>query len=234
MLRAGRHLGMALILAVSPLIANAQANGTTPQTSASILYTPPFRSTTDIFSLSSPTFVMPFDDAKKPYLKQKYRYYGAIDTIGTIVNGGLSCSGFVSAVYHHMKYGSDWPSLQDTTLHQQYGEVMAERMGLTPATTITKTAISSRHQIQALIADGTLQANAVYFFNARRGKHGHVGFVIPMAGGRLLQYHYSDLYNGLATGELKDWYVQSLYGDPTKGAPKTGAPVTLYLFQAAP
>ena len=132
-----------------------------------------------------------------------------------------------------MKYGHDWPSLQDTTLHKQYGEVMAQQMGLTMTTTVTKADIASRQKIQALIHEGVLQANAVYFFNARRGKHGHVGFVVPQADGRLLQYHYSQLYKGLATGDFSHWYLKSLYGDPTKGAPKAGAAVTLYLFQPA-
>ena len=226
----GRIIGMALTF-MSHVIAHTQDWASENPVTASNVTQSVTNTPTDVFIQPLATYVMAFNEAKKPYLHQKYRYYGAVDTTGAIINGGLSCSGFVSAVYHRMKYGDDWPHLQDTSLHQQYGEVMAERMGLTPATTITKTAISSRHQIQALIADGTLQANAVYFFNARRGKHGHVGFVTPMADGRLLQYHYSDLYNGLAKGELKGWYLQSLYGDPSKNAPKAGAPVTLYLLQ---
>jgi hypothetical protein len=154
-----------------------------------------------------------FEDASKPYEGQKYKVDGYVDKKGDVQGGGLGCSAYASVVLHRMRWDTKWLEHYDLKVHQHSPEEIAADFSLVAAHTLQAAEISDKALVVKLIADGKLVADGLYLFAARKAGDGHVGFVRISADGTISQWHYSklDKYDGLATGEFKDWYEKSMY-----------------------
>ncbi len=147
---------------------------------------------------------MTLKEAMTPFHGYAYNFNGHVDSSGEVVQGGLGCSGFVSAVLHRMQHGKDWLKSFNPKVHQLYGDQIAKTFSLPPAGQLDSKTLSNPSALRAKIASGEMKADGLYMFNVRNGQAGHVGFVRVKADGTLEQAQYSGLqaYNGLATGNF--------------------------------
>ncbi len=156
-----------------------------------------------------------FEEAARPYLGQRYEYSGYVGPDGKVKGGGLGCSAFTSVVLHRMRDGEAWRQRYDLRVHQWYGERAAEHFGLARAGKFASKELLSAERVRALTEAGTLREGQLYYFNARRGQQGHVGFVRVLPGGKLEQAHYSSIKGGLYRGNFRAWLKASLYRGAT-------------------
>jgi hypothetical protein len=163
---------------------------------------------------------MSFADAIKPFSDYRYNYNGYVGKDGKVRNDGLGCSGFTSAVLHRMRGGEDWLRRYDVRVHQWSGDRAAEHFALKKAGTFTSADLLDPERIAAEVKSGKVKADRLYYFNARKGKNGHVGFVRFGSDGSIRQWHYSSISKGLYKGEFRGWLGASLY--------RTGATVEFY------
>jgi hypothetical protein len=154
---------------------------------------------------------MSYDDASRPYEGFKYNLNGYVAPTGKIVGDGLGCSAFTSVVLHRMRDGEDWLKNYDPKVYQWYGEKAAVHFGLEKAGRFASADLLEVAKTKDLIAAGKLRAGALYYFNARKDKNGHVGFVRVEANGGLRQKHYSSISKGLMTGDFREWLRVSMY-----------------------
>lgn len=158
---------------------------------------------------------MSFEEAMKPFTGFAYDYGGHVGPDGKVRGNGLGCSAFTSAVLHRMRDGEDWLRRYDMQVYQWYGEKAAVHFGLKKVDTFASPDLLSVAKTQELLKQGKLQAGALYYFNARREKNGHVGFVRPGADGSLEQWHYSSISRGLYRGDYRQWLRSSMYREAT-------------------
>ena len=154
---------------------------------------------------------MSFAQAARPYQGLRYDLGGYVGADGKVRRGGLGCSAYTSAVLHRMRDGEGWLARYNLSVHQWYGERAAEHFGLVKAGRFASADLLDARRTRALIAEGKLRPGALYYFNARRGKNGHVGFVRVGAAGELEQSHYSSIVGKLYTGDYRGWLRASLY-----------------------
>lgn len=122
--------------------------------------------------------------------------------------GTLGCSGFVSIVYHRMRYGEDWLNHFDFTIQQKYGDEAAEKMGFPHLGT----------NVYATWKDDP-PGNDLYFFNVRVQNYCHIGYVF-INSGNWRAFHYSRmisngnlLWDGYANCYFEEWFFRSRYKD---------------------
>ncbi len=156
-----------------------------------------------------------FAEASRPYERLKYSVSGWVGPDGKVRGAGLGCSAYTSVVLHRMRDGDGWLARYETRVHQWYGDRAALHFGLLKAGTFTSADLLSIARTRALLREGKLRAGGLYYFNARKGKAGHVGFVRLDAAGGLRQWHYSSLVGGLYRGNFRRWLRQSMYRDAT-------------------
>jgi len=154
---------------------------------------------------------MGFEEAIKPFTDLKYNYSGYVGADGRVRNDGLGCSGFTSVVLHRMRDGDNWLRHYELMVYQWYGDKAAEHFGLKKAWTFPSADLLDASKTRELLKAGKLQAGALYCFNARKEKNGHVGFVRSGADGAIEQWHYSSIARGLYRGDFRDWLRRSLY-----------------------
>lgn len=144
-------------------------------------------------------------EALSGWKKHKYHVDAGVITRNGDLNipGKLSCSGFFSVIYHRMKFGEKkWLREIDFTVQAVYGDEAAKKLGL------------KKLGSKTLFEWGKSKpADGLYFFNTRKGKAGHVGFIEIKNGQPWIQHHYSELkkYNGYAGGLFSTWYLNSKY-----------------------
>ncbi|MCE9530138.1 MAG: hypothetical protein K8T89_03225 [Planctomycetes bacterium] len=154
---------------------------------------------------------MSFAAAQEPFQKFTYKYNGYVGPDGKVRNDGLGCSAFTSAVLHRMRDGDEWLKAYDPTVHQWYGDKAAEHFGLKKVDQFNSTSLLDPKETLAFLKDGKLAAGQLYYFNARTGKNGHVGFVRLDKEGAIEQWHYSSISNGLYCGDFRKWLQESMY-----------------------
>ena len=74
-------------------------------------------------------------------------------------------------------------AVQTPQPHAPHGERAAEHFGLPRAGKFASKELLAADRVRALTEAGTLREGRLYYFNARRGKQGHVGFVRLLPGG---------------------------------------------------
>jgi serine/threonine protein kinase len=158
---------------------------------------------------------MSFEEARKPYLNNKYVYSGHVGPDGKVRNDGLGCSAFTSVVLHRMRDGSEWLERYDLNVHQWYGDKAAEHFGLKKVDTFAASDLLDADRTRTFVKDAKLKVGQLYLFNARKDKQGHVGFVRMAPDGALEQWHYSSIPGGLYTGDFRSWLKASLYRSAT-------------------
>jgi hypothetical protein len=153
---------------------------------------------------------MDFASATAPYKAFTYNINGyvakcsASEPDGKVAGNALGCSGYASIVLHRMRFGSAWKSNYSLKVHQNYGGWIAGHFGLTFQVSLPAADINDATKISSLLAETNaskphLRAG-LYFFDVRAGRAGHVGFLQIQSNGTLAQSHYSQIPNGLATG----------------------------------
>lgn len=153
---------------------------------------------------------MTFAAAMRPYAGLKYDLHGCLDREGK-AGTALGCSAFTSAVLHRMRDGDGWRRRYDSRVYQWYGEKAAEHFGLVLAGRFASADLLDADKRRKLAETGKLRAGALYYFNARRGKNGHVGFIRVGKAGEMEQWHFSSIKGGLYTGDFAEWLRRSLY-----------------------
>jgi hypothetical protein len=118
---------------------------------------------------------------------------------------GLGCSSFATAVLAQVRGVT-----LSATLHVEYGDKIAAAHGLAVAAKVGDVpALATAETVEALkLSDG------VYFFDFRRGKGGHVGFVIVEKLKVVEQYHFTcqSPSDGLCVpSEFWNWLKSSKY-----------------------
>ncbi len=156
---------------------------------------------------------MSFAEASRPYEGHKYVYSGNVGPDGMVRDGGLGCSAYTSVVLHRMRDGADWLRRYDRQVHLWYGDKAAEHFGLKKAGTFASKDLLDVKKSQEVLAGAGVKPGALLFFNARKSKNGHVGFVRVRDGGELRQWHYSSLANGLYQGDFREWLRRGMYRD---------------------
>jgi hypothetical protein len=154
---------------------------------------------------------MSFREALAPYTGYRYVYSGHVGADGKVRNGGLGCSAFTSVVLHRMRDGKDWLRRYDPQVHGWYGEKAAEHFKLRKVDTFAAKVLLDPARTAELVKAGKLKGGALYYFNARRQKNGHVGFVRVREGGAIEQWHYSSIAHGLYRGDFRKWLRASMY-----------------------
>jgi hypothetical protein len=158
---------------------------------------------------------MSFAEASRPYEGLKYSLSGWVGRDGKVRGGGLGCSAYTSVVLHRMRDGAAWLGRYNIKVHQWYGDRSARYFDLSKAGTFPASDLLEAARTQALLRDGVLRPGTLYYFNARKGKSGHVGFVRLKADGGLEQRQYSSLAKGLYKGDFRVWLRRSMYRSAT-------------------
>ena len=157
---------------------------------------------------------MSFQKAAGPYTNEKYDKNGYVKKDGTIGGNGLGCSGYASVVIQRMKYGDNWKDSYSLTPHKWYGDKFAKHYDFKLKAKIPANVFNDKNKLKTDYLDNDkLKKNGLYYFNVRKGIHGHVGFFRIKSDGRVIQSQYSGLegINGLATGSPAKWIGKSRY-----------------------
>lgn len=153
---------------------------------------------------------MRFEDAIIGWTNLKYNSASGLKNIsGELTHPGtLGCSGFVSIVYHRMKYDQDWLNHFDFTIQQVYGDEAAEKMECPHFGTSMYSTWKDNPPVQS-----------IYFFNVRKENYGHIGYVY-INSGDWKSFHYSKmvsngnvLWDGYVNCYFEEWFFRSRYKD---------------------
>jgi len=168
------------------------------------------------------------DNPPIPYGALGYHVDGGIDKYNKLTAPGISCSGFITLVLQRMIFGEAWlhkskPELNfyKNTVGNDFGSDNAEEFRLgRPAYRrhVSQSYVRDGRlelEIQALIAAGTIKADALYMFSLEQGRsNGHVAFVRFDSDGTGWQSNYTKRANpgGLDRGKFSTWLENTIGG----------------------